>query len=229
MSKFIFAANLKCNHTRASFRQYAKILDREFEGQEILIFPPFVAFDDFSGSKFKIGAQNFYPCQNGAYTGEIGKAHLDEFGIKCVLIGHSERRELVGENDDLLRAKFDFAVKNGWQIVYCIGENLSVREAKNEKEFLHSQLNLIDLKYENLIIAYEPIWAIGSGSSASTQQISEILDFISTLTKAPLLYGGSVNAKNIAGIANIKSCSGVLVGTASWDAENFLNLIKAVK
>lgn len=220
-----FAANLKCNHTRDSFREYAKILDENLSANDdVLVFPPFSAFEK-NGRKFKIGAQNFYPCESGAFTGEIGKAMLDEFGINCVLIGHSERREVLKESEDMLKAKFDFAVKNGWEIIYCIGESLEINEAGGTKEFLKRQLENIDPCYLNLIIAYEPIWAIGTGKSATSEQIEEILDFLASLTKAPLLYGGSVNAKNIAQIAGIKSCSGVLVGTASWDAHNFLNLI----
>ena len=221
-----FLANLKCNHTRASFKEYAEILDANLSpNDDVTVFPPFSALD-LAAHKFKLGAQNFYPCESGAYTGEIGKAMLDEFGVKSVLIGHSERREL-GESEELLRAKFDFAAKAGWQIVYCIGENLSVNEAGGTKEFLAGQLKNIELSYERLLIAYEPIWAIGTGKSASAEQIEEILNFIREHTSAPLLYGGSVNTANIGGIAGIKNCDGVLVGTASWDASGFLELISA--
>ncbi|MBN7289091.1 MULTISPECIES: triose-phosphate isomerase [Campylobacter] len=220
-----FLANLKCNHTRASFAEYAKILDTNLSADDdVSVFVPFTAFDA-KEHKFKLGAQNFYPCVSGAFTGEIGKAQLDEFGILSVLIGHSERREILGESERLLRAKFDFAAKNGWQIIYCVGENLSVNEAGGTKEFLHTQLGNIDTGYANLIVAYEPIWAIGTGKSANAEQIAEILGFLRTLTLAPLLYGGSVNAANIGEIARIRECGGVLVGTASWDATNFLNLI----
>ena len=221
-----FLANLKCNHTRASFKEYAQILDANLSSNDdVTVFPPFSALD-LAAHKFKLGAQNFYPCESGAHTGEIGKAMLDEFGVKSVLIGHSERREL-GESEELLRAKFDFAAKAGWQIVYCIGENLSVNEAGGTKEFLADQLKNINFGYERLLIAYEPIWAIGTGKSASAEQIQEILSFIREQTSAPLLYGGSVNVANIGGIAGIASCDGVLVGTASWDASGFLELISA--
>ena len=222
-----FLANLKCNHTRASFAKYAEILDANLSANDdVTVFPPFSALDG-AAHKFKLGAQNFYPCESGAHTGEIGKAMLDEFGVKSVLIGHSERREL-GESEELLRAKFDFAVKAGWQIVYCIGENLSVNEAGATKEFLSRQLENIDLGYERLLIAYEPVWAIGTGKSASTEQIEGVLNFIREQTRAPLLYGGSVNAANIGGMAGIANCNGVLVGTASWDASKFLELIRVV-
>lgn len=225
----IFAANLKCNHTRESFREYAEILNSNLDqSDDVLVFPPFSAYKK-ANYKFRLGAQNFYPCESGAFTGEIGKAMLDEFGVRTVLIGHSERREILNEREEFLRAKFEFAAKNRWDIIYCVGENLATNEANQTKEFLKNQLKNIDLNYENLYIAYEPIWAIGTGKSASNEQIEEILNFIANLTKAPLLYGGSVNAKNISQIAKISSCNGVLVGTASWDAYNFLNLIKEAK
>ena len=223
-----FLANLKCNHTRASFREYAKILDANLStNDDVSVFAPASAFDE-KRHIFRLGAQNFYPCESGAFTGEIGKAMLDEFEIKDVLIGHSERREILNESEEFLRAKFDFAAKNGWNVIYCIGENLSTNESGATKEFLSRQLENIDLGYKNLIIAYEPIWAIGTGRSASIEQIDEVLSFLKTKANVPLLYGGSVNAANIADIAVIKSCDGVLVGTASWDANNFLNLIRVV-
>ncbi|MBF0902418.1 MAG: triose-phosphate isomerase [Campylobacter concisus] len=222
-----FLANLKCNHTRESFREYAKILDENLSANDdVSVFAPASAFDE-KKHIFRLGAQNFYPCESGAFTGEIGKAMLDEFGIKDVLIGHSERREILNESEEFLRAKFDFAAKNGWNVIYCIGENLSTNESGATKEFLSRQLENINLDYKNLVIAYEPIWAIGTGKSASIEQIDEVLSFLKTKANVPLLYGGSVNAANITDIAGIKSCDGVLVGTASWDANNFLGLIGA--
>ncbi|WP_122870997.1 triose-phosphate isomerase [Campylobacter showae] len=223
-----FLANLKCNHTRESFREYAEILDANLSANDdVSVFAPASAFDE-KRHIFRLGAQNFYPCESGAFTGEIGKAMLDEFEIKDVLIGHSERREILKESEELLRAKFDFAAKNGWNVIYCIGENLSTNESGATKEFLSRQLENIDLGYKNLVIAYEPIWAIGTGKSAGIEQIDEVLSFLKTKANVPLLYGGSVNAANIADITGIKSCDGVLVGTASWDANNFLNLIRVV-
>lgn len=221
----IYAANLKCNHTRSSFSKYVNILENSLLSDEIIIFPPASAFlqGEFN---FSQGAQNFYPVSKGSFTGEIGESMLNEFGIKTVLIGHSERREL-GESEELLRAKFNFAKEKNWTIVYCIGENLQTYQDGKTKEFLSKQLENLDLEYENLIIAYEPIWAIGTGKSASIRDISEVLDFISTKTKAKLLYGGSVNLNNISSIKDIDNCDGVLVGTASWDASEFLKLMES--
>ena len=229
----IFAANLKCNHTRGSFERYCEFLDANLSDEilasnEIFVFPPSSALN-LQKHKFVQGVQNFYPCEKGSFTGEIGKEMLDEFAIKCVLIGHSERREILGETDELVAKKFEFAKEQGYKIIFCIGESESVYKNGKTKEFLASQLEKIDLNYENLVIAYEPIWAIGTGNTATSEIIDEILSFLRTKTKAPLLYGGSVNLKNIAEISQISSCDGVLVGTASWSAENFINLIKEAK
>jgi len=229
----ILAANLKCNHTRASFGEYCEFLnanlgDEILSKHEILVFPPATALN-LAKHKFTQGAQNFYPCEKGSFTGEIGLEMLGEFGINCVLIGHSERREILGESDELIAKKFEFAKSQGYKIIFCIGESERVYKNGKTKEFLTSQLEKIDLNYENLVIAYEPIWAIGTGNTATSEIIDEILSFLRTKTKAPLLYGGSVNLKNIAEISQIPSCDGVLVGTASWSAENFINLIKEAK
>ncbi|EPA1253005.1 triose-phosphate isomerase [Campylobacter coli] len=221
----IFAANLKCNHTRASFKIYANILNQYLEAKndDIIVFPPSIAFLE-NENNFIQGAQNFYPCVNGAFTGELGKEHLDEFGIKCVLIGHSERRALGDEN--LIKAKFDFAKEHAYKIVFCIGEDLKLKNSNQTLDFLKKQLEVIDLDYKNLIIAYEPIYSIGSGVSAKKEDIAKVLEFLSSLTQAPLLYGGSVNEDNIKDILNIKHCSGVLIGSAALKAENFIKLIK---
>ncbi|EAI9196366.1 triose-phosphate isomerase [Campylobacter coli] len=221
----IFAANLKCNHTRASFKIYAEILNKTMGAKcdDIIVFPPSVAFLE-NELNFIQGAQNFYPCVNGAFTGELGKEHLDEFGIKCVLIGHSERRALGDEN--LIKAKFDFAKEHAYKIVFCIGEDLKLKNSNQTLDFLKKQLEVIDLDYKNLIIAYEPIYSIGSGVSAKKEDIAKVLEFLSSLTQAPLLYGGSVNEDNIKDILNIKHCSGVLIGSAALKAENFIKLIK---
>ncbi|OPA78890.1 triose-phosphate isomerase [Campylobacter pinnipediorum subsp. pinnipediorum] len=222
-----FFANLKSNHTRKSFSEYVKNIEKNLQTQEVVVYPPFTALDCSLSKKIKIGAQNFYPAKSGSFTGEITSLMLDEFEIKNVIIGHSERREL-GENEDLLKSKFNFAKEKNWEIVYCIGENLDTFENKKTKEFLSKQLESIDLQYDKLTIAYEPIWAIGTGKSASIEQIEEILDFIRTKTNADLLYGGSVNLTNILEISKIQNCQGVLVGTASWDCDNFMKLINAV-
>lgn len=223
----IYAANLKCNHNRTSFALYAEklneFLQKELRNDEIFIFPPSVAL--YQGVlHFTQGVQNFYPCINGAFTGEIGKEHLDEFGINCVLIGHSERR--IFENEALIKKKFDFAMKQNYTILLCIGEDLQTKNSDKSKEFLQDQLSDLNLDYEKIIVAYEPIYSIGTGISANLSDIEEILSFLSNLTKARLLYGGSVNENNIKEITNLKHCSGVLIGSAALKVENFITMIQ---
>ncbi|MBM0637586.1 triose-phosphate isomerase [Campylobacter sp. VicNov18] len=221
----IFAANLKCNHTRSSFRIYADALNKAMgrKCDDIIVFPPSVAFLE-NKVNFVQGTQNFYPCIKGSFTGELGKEQLDEFGIGCVLIGHSERRVLG--DDSLIKFKFDFAKEHDYKIVFCIGEDLKTKNSAKTLEFLEKQLQIIDLKYEKLIIAYEPIYSIGTGVSADFNDISKVLEFLATLTKVPLLYGGSVNETNIKDILTIKHCKGVLIGSAALKVENFIKLIK---
>lgn len=221
----IYAANLKCNHTRKSFENYIRIMNANIAKEKVFVFPPFPAYKE-GDFKFTLGAQNFYPCENGSFTGEIGSDMLEEFSIQTVLIGHSERREYLKESEEFLQAKFAFAKKKNWKIIYCIGENLATFQEGKTKEFLASQIEKIDLNYENLILAYEPIWAIGSGKVASKEIIKDILDFLREKTKAPLLYGGSVNEGNIKDIKSIETCDGVLIGSASYNAENFIKIIK---
>ncbi|MDX2331611.1 triose-phosphate isomerase [Campylobacter hepaticus] len=221
----IFAANLKCNHTRASFKIYADVLNKAMRVKcdDIVVFPPSVAFLE-TQINFIQGAQNFYPCIKGSFTGELGKEHLDEFGISCVLIGHSERRALG--DDNLIKLKFDFAKNYNYKIFFCIGEDLNTKNSGKTLEFLERQVQMIDLDYNKLIIAYEPIYSIGTGVSADSKDIKEVLQFLASLTKAPLLYGGSVNENNIKEILSIENCSGVLIGSAALKVDNFIKLIK---
>ena len=256
----IIAANLKCNHTRASFEQYAASLDGSLGGElgakffttaacesaeradfdpaaaggslaqnsknEIIVFPPASAF--CAGVKnFTQGAQNFYPAAHGGFTGEIGGDMLAEFDVKTVLIGHSERRAILGESAELIKEKFSFAAAQGWRIVFCVGEDEAAFAQDRSEDFVAAQLEGIDLKYPSLVLAYEPVWAIGTGRSAQREQIERMLKFLRAESSVPLLYGGSVNVANIGGIVSIKNCDGVLVGTASWDASSFLELISA--
>jgi len=225
----IFAANLKCNLTRASFKNYSNTLNEMLQkkNENIFVFPPSTAFIQ-SEHNFIQGAQNFYPCLNGAFTGEIGKEQLDEFNIRAVLIGHSERRNL-GENTEFIKEKFNFAKMQNYKIILCVGEDLKTKQENKSKDFLEKQLVNLDLDYEKLIIAYEPIYSIGSGMSANLEDIKTNLAFIKSLSKAPLLYGGSVNESNVKEILNINNCKGVLIGSYALKVENFIQIIKGQK
>ncbi len=225
-----FVANFKTNHTRASTEAYIEKLNEYLEElaiDEVLIFPPATALQD-GYKKVKVGAQNAYPALNGAYTGEIGLEQLNEFGINSILIGHSERRQILGESQEFIAKKFDFFKEQGFEIIYCIGEPLEVRQEGEEAlfEYLFAQFEGIDVCYEKLTIAYEPIWAIGTGVSASVEDITLVHDGLKKEFNKPLLYGGSVKVNNIEEIAKIESVDGVLVGSASLNAKDFSELIK---
>ena len=226
----ILAANFKMNHTRATTKEYlAKLKECEKpEGLELFVFPPFTALDRYE-SVATIGAQNAYGAESGSFTGEIGLQQLQEFGITTLILGHSERRHLMGESQELISQKFKFYKERGFTIFYCIGETLDIREKGDIQSYLQSQLEGIDLKYEGLIVAYEPVWAIGTGRTAKEEEIEEVLGFLSTLTPRPLLYGGSVKPENVQNIMRIPNCSGALVGTASWRVESFCEMIEKIK
>ncbi|WP_456488383.1 triose-phosphate isomerase [Caminibacter pacificus] len=224
----IVAANFKMHKTRKETIEYLKELENmEFTGVKVAVFPPFSALVEND----LIGAQNAYPAQNGAYTGEIGLEQLNEFNIKRVLLGHSERRHILNESQEFIAKKFDFYKNEGFEIFYCVGEPLEVRKQgiKAVMEYIKSQFEGIDLEYEKLIIAYEPVWAIGTGVSATTEEIKETHEEIRKLTSAPILYGGSVKLNNINEILDIPNVDGVLVGSASLDVNTFKEMINKAK
>jgi len=224
----IVAANFKMHKTRKETIEYLKELKKiDFGSVKVNIFPPFTALIEDK----LIGAQNAYPAINGAYTGEIGLEQLNEFNIKTILLGHSERRHIIGESQEFIAKKFDFYKQKGFEIYYCIGEPLEIRRngLKSVVEYLKNQLVGIDLEYDKLIIAYEPVWAIGTGVSASNEEIKETHAEIRKLTKRPILYGGSVKLHNIKEIVSIENVDGVLVGSASLDVEVFKEMIEICK
>lgn len=229
----IFAANFKTNHTRASTLVYLEQLEQQIsdnQNDKFYLFPPSTALSSHHG-KITIGAQNAYPAINGAFTGEIGLEQLKEFDIKTILIGHSERRQLLRESGEDISKKFEFYKSQNFEIIYCIGEPLEVREQGDDAvvDYLAEQFNGIDTNYDKLMIAYEPIWAIGTGKSATNNEIATTHQALRILSSKPLLYGGSVNTTNIKEISSIKNVDGVLVGSASLEVNNFTALIKAAK
>ena len=228
----IYAANFKMNHTRASTQAYLKTLEAKLSkmhsGDRVLVFPPATALTAHTGN-ITVGAQNAYRERNGAFTGETGLEQLEEFGIKTVLVGHSERRDIFGESQSFVAEKFAYFKAQGFEIVYCIGEALKVREAGEEAVMTHllSQFEGIDLSYEKLIIAYEPLWAIGTGRSAKVEEIASTHAALKKHFDRPLLYGGSAKPANIKEIISIDGVDGVLVGSASLEVESFAQMIFA--
>ncbi|WP_457606979.1 triose-phosphate isomerase [Nitratifractor sp.] len=229
----IFAANFKMHHTRAGTAEYLKELDTLLAQAEFpfktLVFPPATALQP-STDWITVGAQNAYPAEQGAYTGEIGLSQLEEFGIDTILIGHSERRNILGESQEFLAEKFAFYQERGFQIVYCVGEPLEVRQQGDEAvaEHLWEQFVGIDLDYERLIVAYEPVWAIGTGRAAKVEEIASTHAELRRRIARPILYGGSVKPTNIREIAAIADVDGVLVGSASLEVRSFFAMMEAV-
>jgi len=224
----IIAANFKTNKTKKETINYLNKLKKiDLKDIIVRVFPPLTALIEDE----LIGSQNAYPTINGAFTGEIGLEQLNEFNINKILIGHSERRLVLNESQEFIAKKFEFFKKHNFEIIYCIGETLDIRKKGIDEviKYLKKELEGIDLEYEKLIIAYEPVWAIGTGVSASIDEIEEIHKEIKSITNKPLLYGGSVKLDNIKEILQIKNVDGVLVGRASLDVDNFIKMIEIAK
>jgi len=232
----IIASNFKTNHTRKSTASFVKEVNDFLKTNEIsndvYIFPTATSLDSFDTvSNFTIGAQNAYATQKGSFTGEIGTEQLDEFGINTILIGHSERRHVLGESQDEIAKKYAFYKELGYKIIYCIGEPLEVKEQGLEKtlEYVYEQFEGIDTNYENLVLAYEPVWAIGTGVTATNDDITAVHSAIKSKIEKPLLYGGSVKVANVREICALEGVDGALIGTASWIVEDFKQIIENTK
>jgi len=232
----IIASNFKTNHTRKSTASFVNEINDFLQSNEILsdvyIFPTSTSLDSFNTvSNFTIGAQNAYATVKGSFTGEIGTEQLNEFEIKTILIGHSERRHVLGESQAEIAKKFAFYKELNYKIIYCIGEPLEVKNQGLEKtlEYVYEQLDGIDTNYENLVLAYEPVWAIGTGVTATNDDITSVHLAIKSQIDKPLLYGGSVKVANVREICQLNGVDGALIGTASWKIEDFKQIIENTK
>lgn len=232
----IIASNFKTNHTRKSTKEYIEKLSNHLKqnsiSTQVLVFPTSSSLNDFSSvENLEVGAQNAYAVRNGSFTGEIGLEQLEEFGIKTILIGHSERRHILNETQEEISKKYEFYKSLGFKIVYCIGEPLEIKKQGLDKtlEYIFEQFNGIDTNYENLILAYEPVWAIGTGVTATNEDIQNIHKAIKDKISKPLLYGGSVKVENVKEICEIPNVDGALIGTASWKVDDFIQIIENTK
>lgn len=230
----IIAANFKACKTRSETQRYFDTVNdylRESQNShESIIFVPASTFmHTLNGAT--LGAQNAYPVSNGAYTGETALDHLNEFGIKTILIGHSERRQILGESQEDIAKKFAFFKEQGFRICYCIGEPIEVKEQGHDAvvAYLDKELVGIDLGYDNMMVAYEPIWAIGTGLTPTNSEIDAILAYVKAKTGQEVLYGGSVKTANVKEILSLPNCDGVLVGSAALVAEDYIMMLETAK
>ena len=213
---------------------------------EIIIFPPFIYLQNLKikNWKLKIGAQNIFWANQGHYTGEISPKMLKNLGVEYVIIGHSERRRHLNETDEMINKKVLATLKTELKVILCVGEPLEIRKKgkKAVENFIKNQLEK-DLKgienlksqIKNLMIAYEPIWAIGAGHSDTPKDAIEIINFIKNILKAKtynlklkILYGGSIDGKNIKNFVKYNEISGFLVGHASLNPKEIKTIIKSI-
>ncbi len=248
----LFAANWKMHKTAAEARQTAADLVRLSaatlpQGREVLILPPFTALaavrEGLAGApRFSLGAQNFYPQKQGAFTGEIAPGMLLDQGAAYALTGHSERRHVLGESDALVGQKTAFGLEAGLSIILCVGEKIEERRAGSLGAVLARQLTAgvagvpRDVAPERLVIAYEPVWAIGTGEVAGPKEILEAHALVRSLLQElfggaaagmRILYGGSVKPDNASEIIALDNVDGVLVGGASLKADDFSRIVLA--
>lgn len=212
---------------------------------EALLCPPFISIPAvtaaFEGSAFKTGAQNVSTENNGAYTGEISTAMLKDSGCEYVIIGHSERREYFKESDELIAKKTKKTIDDGLKAILCVGEVLEERKKGIHKDVVKKQVETVlnhlgDDKSDNFVVAYEPVWAIGTGETATPEQAQEMHQFIRSLLaekwgtasgeKVRILYGGSMKPGNAEELLSQKDVDGGLIGGASLDADSYCEILQ---
>ena len=252
MRKKIVAGNWKMNCSLPEGKKLASevihmVEDEVQNDTQVILIPPFIhltAIHNLIGSSQKIfpGAQNCHQNQSGAFTGEISAAMLVSARATHVILGHSERREYFGETDEILAQKVKCVLENNLTPIFCCGERLEVREAGHHEELVRKQVAkaLFDLSSEEIkkvVIAYEPVWAIGTGKTASAEQAQEMHTFIrkqialnysqEVADEISILYGGSVKSENAKEIFSQPDVDGGLIGGASLKSRDFINIIKA--
>ena len=243
----ILAANWKMNKTiEGTERFLAEFLPKVPDsGSEVVICPPFLslktAVEHCVQSRARVAAQNMHEQPNGAYTGEVSAPMLQELGVDGVILGHSERRQYFNESDDALARKVLVALDAGLEPILCVGESLTQRESGETEALLTRQVaadlaNVPDDRLAGVVIAYEPIWAIGTGRTATTEQAEEAIALIRGLIESRsveaaaairILYGGSVKPENAEELVSQPDVDGALVGGASLDPEDFAAIVAA--
>ncbi|MBI4440140.1 triose-phosphate isomerase [Candidatus Woesearchaeota archaeon] len=234
--KFIIA-NWKMNKTVHESLDFVKKVSRAKTRHKVVICPPFTSLNSLAsalkGTNMLLGAQNMFHQDSGPYTGEISPSMLKSIGCDYVILGHSERRIHFQENNEMICLKVKAAQRHGLVPILCVGETLSERRNGNTFDAVARQLSLClsSVKGPNILVAYEPVWAIGTGNNATPEQASEVHSFIKLQLKKrfgkdiPVIYGGSVSPSTIKSFLSEKSIDGVLVGSASLETGTFLKLI----
>ena len=231
------------NKTSSEALEFAKEINEfEFNKVDVLIAPSFVTLESLRKNlkdEIKVAGQNVSQFDEGAYTGEVSTTMLKDIGVDDVIIGHSERREKFLESDEIINAKVKKALEDDLSVILCLGESLEIKEEGREVDFVREELlNSLDgvEKIEKITIAYEPIWAIGTGKTCSSEdaekmcrEIRNIIDekYGEVSQKIRILYGGSVKPSNAGEILSKENIDGVLVGGASLKASDFIEIIKA--
>lgn len=232
----IIVANWKMNGSLSFIKTFIPSLTTAFAStpNQIIICPPFPFLFPLGialkGTSARLGAQNCHMASQGAFTGEVSAAMLTDIGCQAVIVGHSERRTLFLEDDVLVKTKAAVIHTVGMTAIICVGESLNIRESGHAIDTVIQQLQASlpsSATPQNTLIAYEPIWAIGTGLTASLKEITEMHQALHPATKGsiPLLYGGSVTGENAADILSLPHVNGVLVGGASLKAEAFQKII----
>ena len=196
------------------------------DGVDVVLCPPFVSLEAAVGEEWPIYAQSVHWAADGAFTGEISAQMLVEIGVAGALVGHSERRQLFGETDDTVRRRAEAALEAGLCVIACVGETEAEREAGETEAVLRRQVAVIP-KHERLVIAYEPVWAIGTGKTATPQMAQDAHALIKSLHDTRVLYGGSVKPENAAELLSQPAVDGALVGGASLDPDSFAAICRA--
>jgi len=250
MRKPIIAGNWKMNKTLTearSFVEEVKGLVPSAETVDSVICAPALFLDSLAdeseGTPLAIGAQNMHFEESGAFTGEISPVMLKDLNVQYVILGHSERRELFGETDELVNQKTQAAFKHGLTPIVCVGETLDQREADKTKDVVKEQTEkglsgLTDEQMKQTVIAYEPVWAIGTGKTASSEDANEVCAYIRSVVAdqfsqdvadaVRIQYGGSVKPDNIKELMGMSDIDGALVGGASLEPKSYLQLLEGV-
>jgi triosephosphate isomerase len=236
--KIIIAGNWKMHKTQAESQEFLQVfkplLHDTDESREVVLCIPFTALGTMSkilhGSQIQLGAQNIHWEAKGAYTGEIAGDMLTEMGISYVVVGHSERRQYFGETDETANLRVIAAQRHRLTPILCVGETKSQRDAEETESVIINQVKrgLVDVDQTNIVIAYEPIWAIGTGDTCAATEANRVIGVIRSQLSNPemsILYGGSVNPKNIDEIMTQPEIDGALVGGASLDPTGFARIV----